>query len=182
MHTIANEARKVAANLATSYPKDREAEKEYSKEVASLNAKLVKAKKNAVRERQAQALATSRVNAEMEANPGMYSDSDDRKKLRDRAQKQARYDCNAQKDRVTFTESEWEAIEKRAVAATTVSDLLRNSDAQEYTRHALPRTNTISSAKRSRIKALAAQGYSQEEIAKMVDGVSTSSVSNILAE
>lgn len=181
MKTLANNARKAAVQIETSYPKDPKAMREYSEEVASLNEKLIKAKKNAVRERQAQSLATSRVNAEMDANPGMYNDADDRKKLRDRAIKQARYDCNAQKDRVTFTDKEWEAIEKKAVSATTLSELLRNADSYEYTSKAIPKTSGISSSKVSRIKALAAQGYSQEEIAKMVDGVSTSSVSNILA-
>ena len=181
MKTLANNARKEAAQIETSYPLDPKAKKEYANEIASLNAKLVKAEKNSVRERQAQSLATSRVNAEMDANPGMYSDADDRKKLRDRATKQARYDCNAQKDRVTFTDAEWEAIEKRAVSATTLTKLLRNADSEEYTRKALPRSSGISAAKKSRIRTLAAQGYSQEEIAKMVDGVSTSSVSNILS-
>lgn len=182
MKAMANEARKAAVSTNTSYKKDPAAEKEYAAEVKSLNAKLIKAEKNAIRERQAQTLATSRVNAEMDANPGLYDDANDRKKLRDRALKQARYDCNAQKDRVTFTDSEWEAIEKKAVSATTLSKLLRNADSIEYTQKALPKSTGISSAKRSRIKTLAAQGYSQEEIAKMVDGVSTSSISNILAE
>ena len=182
MKTMANNARKEATKVETSYPKSREAEIEYAAEVQSLNDKLVTAKKNSIRERQAQTLATSRVNAEMEANPGMYSDASDRKKLQDRAIKQARYDCNAQKDRVTFTDREWEAIENRAISATTLSELLRNADSQEYTSKALPRSNGISNAKKSRIKTLSAQGYSQEEIAKMVDGVSTSSISAILAE
>lgn len=182
MKTIANEARKAAVSTDTSYKKDPAAEKEYAAEVKSLNAKLVKAEKNAIRERQAQTLATSRVNAEMDANPGLYDDANDRKKLRDRALKQARYDCNAQKDRVTFTDSEWEAIEKKAVSATTLTKLLRNADSIEYTQKALPKSTGISTAKKSRIRTLAAQGYSQEEIAKMVDGVSTSSISSILAE
>ena len=181
MKTMANNARKQAVQIETSYPLDPVAKKEYAAEVQSLNEKLIKAKKNNVRERQAQSLATSRVNAEMDANPGLYNDADDRKKLRDRAIKQARYDCNAQKDRDIFTEKEWEAVENKAVSATTLNELLRNADSAEYTRMALPRTNKISSAKKSRIKTLAAQGYSQEEIAKMVDGVSASSVSDIIA-
>lgn len=181
MHTLANNARKEAVTIQTSYPLDPQAKKTYASEVASLNAKLEKAEKNAVRERQATTLATSRINAEMDANPGMYNDSDDRKKLRDRAIKQARYDCNAQKDRVTFTEKEWEAIENKAVSATTLNKLLNNADSVEYTRMALPKNSGISAAKKSRIRTLSAQGYSQEEIAKMVDGVSTSSVSSILA-
>lgn len=180
MKTMANQARKAAVAIETSYPLDPKAKKEYAKEVESLNAKLVRAEKNSIRERQAQTLATSRVNAEMDANPGMYDDASDRKKLKDRAIKQARYDCNAQKDRVTFTEKEWEAIEHKAVAATTLNSLLKNADSQEYTRLALPRSEGISAAKKSRIKALANQGYTQEEISKMVDGISTSSISNIL--
>ena len=181
MKSMANEARKQAVTIKTTYPKDSAAMKEYAEEVASLEAKLTKAEKNSVRERQAQSLATSRVNAEMDANPGMYNDADDRKKLKDRAIKQARYDCNAQKDRVTFTDREWEAIENRAIASTTLDKLLRNADAVEYTQKALPRDSRISTAKRNRIKSLYNQGYSQEEIAKMVDGVSTSSVSEILS-
>lgn len=182
MKTMANNARKEAIKIETSYPLDPKAKKEYATEVQSLNEKLVKAKKNATRERQAQALATSRVNAEMDANPGLYDDANDRKKLRDRAIKQARYDCNAQKDRVTFTDKEWEAIENKAVSATTLTELLRNADSYEYTSKAIPRTSGISNAKKLRIKTLYTQGYSQEEIAKMVDGVSASSVSNILAD
>lgn len=181
MKTLANNARKQAVAIDTSYKVEPEAKKKYAAEIESLNKKLIEAEKNSIRERQAQSLATSRVNAEMDANPGLYSDSSDRKKLQDRAIKQARYDCNAQKSRVTYTDSEWEAIENRAVSATNLTKLLRNSDSVEYTSRAIPRSNGISSAKRSRIKALAAQGYSQEEISKMVDGVSTSSISNILA-
>lgn len=181
MKAMANNARKQAVVIETSYPVDPKMKKEYAAEVQSLNEKLNRAKKNSVRERQAQSLATSRVNAEMDANPGLYDDASSRKKLRDRAQKQARYDCNAHRDMVTFTDKEWEAIEHRAVSATTLNDLLRHADQADYTRMALPRSEGISAAKKSRIKALANQGYSQEEIAKMVDGVSTSSVSNILA-
>jgi Holliday junction resolvasome RuvABC DNA-binding subunit len=82
---------------------------------------------------------------------------------------------------VTFTEKEWEAVEHKAVAATTLTNLLAHADQAEYTRLALPRQEGISSAKKARIKTLYNQGYSQEEISKMVDGVSTSSVSNILS-
>jgi RNA polymerase sigma-54 factor len=71
MKNIANEARKAAVQIETSYPLDPVAKKEYAAEVKSLNAKLVKAEKNSVRERQAQALATSRVNAEMDDNPAL---------------------------------------------------------------------------------------------------------------
>ncbi len=181
MKAMANNARKAAVMIETSYPVDPKMKKEYAEEVASLTTKLNRAKKNSVRERQAQTLATSRVNAEIDANPGLYDDASSRKKLRDRAQKQARFDCNAHRDMVTFTDKEWEAVEHKAIPATTLNDLLRHADQAEYTRMALPKHEGISSAKKSRIKSLYNQGYSQEEISKMVDGVSTSSISNILA-
>ena len=94
--------------------------------------------------------------------------------------KEARIDCNAQKDRIRFTEKEWEAIEHNAISPTKLSSMLANADPDSYKSLALPHTNTISSAKKSRIKSLYQAGYSQEEIARMVDGVSTSSISNIV--
>jgi len=182
MKSLANAARKesVRINPAKESKADPAAAKEYSEEVASLNAKLVKAKKNSSREREAQRLCTSRVNAAKDAHPEMYQDYDTEKKLRDRMLKEARIDCNAQKDRIRFTEKEWEAIEHNAISPTKLSAMLSNADADSYKSLALPKSSTISTAKKSRIKTLYNAGYSQEEIARMVDGVSTSSISNIV--
>ena len=182
MKSMANAARKesVLINPAKESKADPIAAKEYSEEVASLNAKLVKAKKNSSREREAQRLCTSRVNAAKEAHPEMYQDYDTEKKLRDRMLKEARIDCNAQKDRIKFTEKEWEAIEHNAISPTKLLSMLENADTDSYKSLALPKSNSISTAKKNRIKALYNNGYSQEEIARMVDGVSTSSISNII--
>ena len=182
MKSMANAARKESSriNPAKESKADPAAAKEYAEEVASLNAKLVKAKKNSSREREAQRLCTSRVNAAKDAHPEMYQDYDTEKKLRDRMLKEARIDCNAQKDRIRFTEKEWEAIEHNAISPTKLSSMLANADSDSYKSLALPKSNTISASKKSRIKTLYAQGYSQEEIARMVDGVSTSSISNIV--
>lgn len=182
MKSIANYARKesVMINPAKESKTDPVMAKEYSKEVQSLNDKLVKAKKNAPREREAQRLCTSRVNAAKDEHPELYQDYDSEKKLRDRMLKEARIDCNAQKDRITFTDSEWEAIENNAISPSKLTQILGNADAEEYKSKALPKTNRISDAKKARIKTLYSQGFSQEEIARMIDGVSTSSISNII--
>lgn len=179
MKSLANKARKESV-LTQEIKADPVAAKEYADEVASLNNKLIKAKKNSAREREAQMLCTSRVNAIMDAHPDKYQDYDDVKKLRDRTLKEARIDCNAQKDRVVFTENEWKAIENNAISPTKLNDLLRNADTDSYKKMALPKSNSISAAKKSRIKQLYSQGYSQEEIARMVDGVSQSSISSIV--
>jgi len=182
MKAMANAARKESAriNPAKESKADPAAAKEYADEVASLDAKLVRAKKNSSREREAQRLCTSRVNAAKDAHPEMYQDYDTERKLRDRMLKEARIDCNAQKDRIRFTEKEWEAIEHYAISPTKLSSMLANADPDSYKSLALPHTNTISSAKKTRIRTLYQAGYSQEEIARMVDGVSTSSISNIV--
>lgn len=182
MKALANEARKLSVQINPSKESkaDPKAAKEYQREVDSLNAKLVKAKKNSSREREAQRLCTSRVNAAKEAHPEMYQDYDTEKKLRDRMLKESRIDCNAQKDRIRFTEREWEAIEHNAISPTKLTSILNNADADSYKSLALPKSNTISSSKKARIKTLYREGYSQEEIARMVDGVSTSSISNII--
>lgn len=182
MKSLANYSRKESTriNPTKESKADPVSAKEYAEEVASLNAKLVKAKKNAPREREAQRVCTNRVNAAKDAHPEMYQDYDTEKKLRDRMLKEARIDCNAQKDRITFTDREWEAVEHNAVSPTKLSQLLANADKDSYTSKAIPKSNTISTAKKNRIKTLYAQGYSQEEISRMVDGVSTSSISNIV--
>lgn len=156
-----------------------EAHKEYAEEVKSLDAKLIKAKANAPRERQAQILATSIVNGEFNRRTDL--DSDEKRKIKGQAVKDARARCGAQKDRVKFTEKEWEAINKGAISKSKLEDLLDNADMDNVMSLALPKTSKISDAKRSRVIALAKSGYTYEQIASLVDGVSVSSIGNIVS-
>lgn len=177
MKTMGNEARK--ASVKVTLPKaDPEAKKAYATEVASLQAKLVEAKKHAVKERQALVVATAIVNAETQKNPDI--DSEHRKKLKGQAMKMARESLGGTKTRVTFTEREWEAVNHNAVSPSFLSQLLDNADSDNYTKLALPKTDKIGTTKRNRMKALYAAGWTQEEIAKAV-GVSQSSVSAVLS-
>jgi len=181
MKALANQARKEYMRVQMEEPQkiDPSARKRYSEEVRSLEDKLTEAKKNKPRERMAQLLTNSRVNAALAEDPERYSSSEERKKLRGITLKQARIDCGAQKKRVTFTDSEWEAIQNHAIGETKLRELLDNSDSEEYTARALPRESKISDAKRQVVQAYYNAGYTYEQIASMT-GVAQGSISGIV--
>ena len=186
MKKLANTARKEYYRLQND-PKEKEknkidpqAKKIFAEEVDSLNRKLEKAEKNAPRERQAQLLANSRINAALASdNEGRYESSEERKKLRGQCLKQARIDVGASKDRVTFTDKEWEAVQNHAIGETKLNRLLQNANSEEYKARALPRESKVSDAKRAVVKAYYDAGYTYEQIAAMT-GVSQGSISGIV--
>lgn len=159
---------------------DPSAKKIFSEEVASLKEKLRVAQLNAPKERQAQVLANSRIHAAL-ANDfsGTYDSPEATRKLRGSALKQARIDVGASKQRVTFTDREWEAIQKHALGETDVNKLLNNADSAEYTARALPREQKITPAKQNLIKSYYNAGYTYEQIASLVD-VSQGSIASIV--
>lgn len=161
MKVLGNKARKEAANIE-SYKVDPEAKKLYSNEVNSLNVKLSNAKKNSTRERQAQLLATQMVNIQRDENPDM--DNDDLKKYKGFAINYARNATGASKDRVIFTEKEWEAVNAHAVAPSTFKDLLKNGDKSNYMDLALPKSDKISRSTANYILSLLDAGWTREEI------------------
>lgn len=181
MKAMANQARKEYARLQREEKQriDPEARKRYSEEVASLEKKLTEANKNAPRERMAQLVTNSRINAALAEEPERYSSAEERKKLRGTILKQARIDCGAQKTRVTFTDKEWEAIQNHAIGETKLLKLLDNADSEEYTAKALPRESRISDSKKSLVVAYYKAGYTYEQIAAMT-GVAQGSISSIV--
>ena len=181
MKAMANQARKEYKRLQIEEKQkiDPVARKRYSAEVASLEAKLTEADKNRPRERMAQLLTNSRVNAALADDPEKYDSAEEKKKLRGQVLKQARIDCGAQKQRVTFTDAEWEAIQKHAIGETKLMKLLDNADSEEYTARALPRESRISDSKKALVQAYYSAGYSYEQIAAMT-GVSQGSISGIV--
>ncbi len=181
MKTMANQARKEYKRLQIEEKQriDPVARKRYSEEVSSLEEKLRQADLNRPRERMAQLLTNSRVNAALADEPEKYDSTEEKKKLRDTILKQARIDCGAQKKRVTFTDSEWEAIQNHAVGETKLMKLLDNADSEEYTARALPRQSKISDSKKALVSAYYRAGYTYEQIAAMT-GVSQGSISGIV--
>lgn len=147
------------------------AAKVYKPEVQSLNKKLNTALLNAPRERQAQILSNTLYYKNIK--PGM--DKDDLKKLKTRSLAQARSETGASRSSIKITDSEWEAIQARAVSSTKVKDILLNTDLDRIRELATPRRQAMTPAKASRAKSLLNGGYTYAEVAQAL-GVSPSSI------
>lgn len=169
MKAMAMEARKEL--LATPNLKyDPQAKKAYAAEVASLESKLRVAKMNAPLERQALILANLTVKQAIYDDPSLKTDKGRLKKLKGRTLNEKREVTGATKTRVNFTDKEWEAIQAGAVHHTFLQDLLRNADDKRVKQLAMPKTQTtLSPARKSRITNMLNLGYSQKEIADMLD-------------
>lgn len=174
---LANTARKEI--LATKMPKkDPVAEEKYSSEVSSLKRKLSESKKSALYEKQALVIGNEKYKTWRDDNP--HADKQEQKKMQGKCMVWARNDLGYKKYRVDFTDKEWEAVQNNAVSPTLFRDLLANADSDKIKQRAMPRqSTTLSATSKSRIKAYARSGYTQEEIAKAL-GISTSSVNDVL--
>lgn len=152
----------------------------YKEEVRSMESKLDIAARNAPKERRAQALANSVVNAKIQANPDM--DKADIKKARQIAINDARASVGASgKDtRIEITDREWEAIQAGAISDNKLSQILRYADTDEVRMRATPRQTTqLSTAKLNKAKAMLASGYTYADVADAL-GVSRSTISKYL--
>ena len=175
MKALANQARKsYATTPRLEY--SAEAKKTYAAEHTSLNAKLANSEKNAPKERQAQAIASSRVKAQIQANPQLENDNDALRKLKNNALNQARAQVGAKREPIVITDKEWEAIQKGAISENTLSSILKYADMDSVRSKATPRqTSTLSPAKINKIQCMRASGYTNQEIAEAI-GVSISTV------
>ena len=181
MKELALEARR--EYMATPNLKyDPEARKLYSAEVESLQKKLIEAKKNAPLERQALLLANVAVKQYLYDNPSVKNDHGALKKLKGRTLNEKRLVTGALKKRVKFTDKEWEAIQAGAVHDSFLKDILRNADSKEVKQRSMPRGETkISAARRTRIESMLNLGYSQSDIADMMD-IPVSTVQTVAIE
>jgi hypothetical protein len=163
LKAMANTARKEALQLK-GIPRSPSAAKTYSNEVSSLNAKLNIAKKNAPRERQAQLLANAAVSQRRQANP--FMEKEEVKKIKQHELNQARIRTGAEKDRIKFTQAEWNAVQAGAIAPSKLEEILRNGDADTVKRLAMPReTPKLTSTMARRAQSMLASGYTQLEVA-----------------
>lgn len=178
LKALANLARKEM--VATSVAKrDPSARKAYAKEVESLSEKLKTARRNAPRERQAQLLANTTVRRKIAGNPDI--EESDHKRLKRQALAEARVRTGTRSYQIDITPSEWKAIQSNAVSSSMLSEILDHADLKTVQDYAMPQSRkTMSSAKVSRAKALARNGYTQSEIADAL-GVSTSTIQEALS-
>lgn len=175
MKSLANQARKeimTSGDIAYSPA----ANQTYAAEVSSLMSKLNKASKNKTRERTAQLLGNSEVEAKKAANPDMGND--EIKKLKQQALERARATVGAKRELIDVTDKEWEAIQAGAITKTKLKEILHYADMDVIRQKAMPRTVTkLTSAKVNKIKAMNKSGrYTLQDIAAAL-GVSTSTVS-----
>lgn len=177
MKSLANQARKEmisTSNILYS----ASAKAVYQKEVSSLNSKLNVSLKNAPRERKAQTIANTVVDAKKKANPDMTKA--EIKKAGQQALVQARISVGAKRTPVEITDREWEAIQAGAISANKLSQILDHTDIDALKQRAMPRATTaLSAAKIQKISSMSASGYTTAEIAEAL-GVSSSTISKYL--
>ena len=177
MKALANDARKELRSTPRA-EWNRSAEKTYSAEVKSLNAKLKNAEMNAPRERKAQALANSTVRADLLDHPEY--DKDDIKRVKSQALEYARAVTGAKKQPVEITDKEWTAIQAGAISDSKVEMILENTDIDQLRARALPKNSVgMSTAKKQRAESMLDRGYSWAEVASAM-GVSVSTIQRAL--
>ena len=177
MKSLGNKARKEMVNTG-KIAYSASAKAAYQPEVDSLMAKLHVSLKNAPRERQAQTIANSVVEAKKKENPDMTKA--EIKKAGQQALTAARNAVGAKRTPIEITDREWEAIQAGAISENRLTQILNNTNIDTVRQRATPRTTTtLSNAKMNRIAALNASGYSTAEIAEAL-GVSSSTVSKYL--
>lgn len=173
MKSLANQARKEMINTG-KIACSASAKAAYQAEVKALETKLNIALKNAPRERQAQTIANSVVEAKKKDNPDMTKS--EIKKISQQALTAARNSVGAKRTPIEITDREWEAIQAGAISEDKLTKILNNTDIDSLRQRATPRTTTkLSTAKINRIAALKASGYNTNEIAEAL-GVSSSTI------
>lgn len=179
LKSLANEARKeMKATGTLKY--SPEAKKAYEPEVTRLQSALALANSNKPRERQAQVLANAKIKEKIEADPDLANDKKMLKKVSQQAIVAARQQVGAKRHPITISDKEWEAIQAGAISDNVLSQILDSADIDNLRQRATPRANNeLSNGKIALIKARAASGYTNAQIAESL-GISASTVSKYL--
>lgn len=163
LKVMANQARKEAVHVKPA-PQMKSAKKVYASEVASLDAKLNVALKNAPLERQSQLLANVAVSQKKQANPHM--EPEDVKKIKQLALNTYRNRTGAGKEKIKITQSEWNAIQAGAISKNKLEQILANSDPESIKMLALPKESIkMTPTKLRRAESMFKSGYTQAEVA-----------------
>lgn len=173
LKSMANQARRTAVAIKTTPPLPS-AKTAYAKEVVSLNAKLNIALQNAPLERQAQLVANAILTQKRQAYPDM--DSATLKKVKGMALVEARNRTGAAKQRIEISDSEWNAIQARAISDNQLTKILNNANMERVRELATPKASVVmTSTKQQRATTMLASGYTQSEVADAL-GVSLSTL------
>lgn len=173
MKSLANQARLEAFNTK-DIPYSAAAKATYAKEVNHLDSELLKAEKNAPRERQALLISNARVKAMKDANPDIQKEEE--KKIRQRELTKARNEVGAHRYTIQITDKDWEAIQAGAISPSKLRRILLHTDTDVVKERATPRDNGIvSPIKVNRAKQLVNAGYTAAQVAEEL-GISVSTV------
>lgn len=177
MKALANSARKeMKATPLLKY--DAQARAQYQTESDSLTAKLNTSKKNAPRERMAQIMANSVVNAKKNDNPDMSKA--EIKKASQMALTKARQQTGAKRTLIDISDKEWAAIQAGAISDNKLMEILRYADTDRVRQLATPRANKgLTDTQIAMIKSMSNAGYTNQQIADRLN-ISTSTVSKNL--
>ena len=179
MRSLANEARKELVHTKST-PYSPSAKAAYEPQVKSLNHKLNVALQNSPRERQAQLVANAIINSKKAANPNM--DAADLKKVKAKALADARIRTGADKERVTITPDEWDAIQAGAISNHHLEQILAHANLDEVKKLATPRTNPVmTEVMHARAKSMLVSGFTQAEVAAQL-GVPLSTLKSDIAK
>lgn len=181
LKSLANTARKEGMNQPAYHSEyqNKELKAQYSKEIASINAKINTNLKAKPLKRQADAIADARYQEWYKAQP-TKPDGDECKKAKQRYIKEARAITGADRSTINITPDEWKAIEAGAISRNKLEQIWAGGDKDQLKQYAMPHdTKAYSPAIANRIQAMAGNGYTNAEIAEQCN-VSASTVSRIL--
>jgi DNA-binding NarL/FixJ family response regulator len=131
---------------------------------------------NQPRERQAQAIANKKMALYLKENDDLTAEQI--KKKRNKVLAEARATAGTDRQRVTLTEKEVEAIQNGAISNATMLDIFNNGDQDSLKKSFTPKkTRGLSNTQISRAKRLLNAGYTQADVAEAL-GVSVSTVLN----
>lgn len=176
MKDLANTARRESVALANGgLPRQNKAAKAiYAKEVASLEAKLREAQRNAPIERLAQIRGNAMAKARIDSNPQL--DRDDIKKIKYQSLEEARLATGANKKKIgakdekgnsTLTDREWEAIQAGAFSSSRLKEILANADMDRVKELATPRArSSLTTGQMARAQQMLSSGRPMSEIAE----------------
>lgn len=169
LKAMANQARKEAENMEPLVYSPAAA-KEYKAEVDSINEKLKAVIANKPKERRATVIANANIKAKIQdLGLDTRKDKNDIKKLSAVEMQRARdaVGANSSKAKIVFTDREWEAVQAGAITDSKLTKILEASKSDEIVKRAMPKTSiTMTPAKLAKAKAMLANDYSYDEIAK----------------
>lgn len=175
MKALANEARK-EARMTGRLEQNKSAKVTYADVVGkdgTLTKKMELAELEAPKERQAQVIAKSNIDALIQADPSLKQkdNADKLRKLSSKALDNARDQVNGgehkKRYRIVLTDREWDAIQAGAISDNQLKQVIRYSDTTELKKLALPRTNEgMKASTRARARLLLNAGHAPSEVAE----------------